>query len=658
MLIAVRWSMPPKLRASTKPMSQRQSPEIVRYLARWLLYKERDQGVRLTYDLRGLFMLEYIMLGASCLIIALLLTILVKASKPSVAIVTQMEALGLSIQSLKLDLGKLEGGLQTLGQSLGGQLQGLVQSTTNSLETIRTTIDQKLTQAVSESRSGREELQNAFGTFEVKLEHRLSSFETSLGGRFESIQTTLHNRLEQFSKGIANLVSNNQEESASARKELAETLSAFRTEVTQAVSNLSAETLKARETLIQSAATFEMRIQERFEALTETNQQTLESLKTDMGTQLSAMSTALREQLEGNGTQLKNQLSTIQESVGQQMANIAQGSQQTAEQLRSALNDRLAAIQSDNTIKLEEMRRTVDEKLHATLEQRLGQSFQLVSDRLEQVHRGLGEMQTLAAGVGDLKRVLTNVKARGTWGEVQLEAMIEQILTPDQFQKNIATRPDGNERVEIAIRLPGKAEDSPVWLPIDAKFPVEDYQRLVDAHEQADIEQVEVAAKALETRIRQQAKAIREKYVAPPYTTDFAVMYLPTEGLYAEVLRRPGLQESIQQDHRVMIAGPTNLAAMLNSLQMGFRTLAIEKRSSEVWALLAAVKTEFSKFGDVVAATQKKLEAATNQFSQVGVRARAIQRKLRDVEALPAPQDSLLMVLPASDMDEEVEEGV
>lgn len=324
-------------------------------------------------------------------------------------------------------------------------------------------------------------------------------------------------------------------------------------------------------------------------------------------------------------------------------AELAQGFgafEQRVEARWSALNERLKEIQADSASKLEQMRKVVDEKLQETLERRLDQSFKLVSERLDQVHRGLGEMQTLAAGVGDLKRVLTNVKARGTWGEFQLEAMIEQVLTPDQYAKNVATRPGAAERVEFAVRLPGRDEGHPVWLPIDAKFPVEDYQRLMDAHERADLEQIEAAARALEARIRIEARTIREKYVAPPHTTDFAVMYLPAEGLYAEVLRRPGLAESIQREHRVTLSGPTNLAAMLNSLQMGFRTLAIEKRASDVWQVLGQVKTEFGRFADVIAATQRKLEAASTQLGQVGTRTRAIERRLRDVEALPAPAGS------------------
>ncbi|MFO1346948.1 MAG: DNA recombination protein RmuC, partial [Rhodocyclaceae bacterium] len=289
------------------------------------------------------------------------------------------------------------------------------------------------------------------------------------------------------------------------------------------------------------------------------------------------------------------QLGTLQaqqfEAFGQHLNRLTQSFDARVEQLRLTVETRLGAIQTENAAKLEEMRKTVDEKLHATLEQRLGESFKLVSERLEQVHRGLGEMQTLAAGVGDLKKVLTNVKTRGTWGEVQLANLLEQVLTAEQYAENVATRPKSGDRVEFAIRLPGREDGQPVWLPIDAKFPVEDYQKLVEAQERADVVAVEAAAKALEMRLKDEAKTIREKYIEPPYTTDFAILYLPTEGLYAEALRRPGLVEALQRDQRVSIAGPTTLAAMLNSLQMGFRTLAIEKRSSEVWAVLGAIKT-------------------------------------------------------------------
>jgi len=346
--------------------------------------------------------------------------------------------------------------------------------------------------------------------------------------------------------------------------------------------------------------------------------------------------------------------------VSQQLTGLVQGSQHNAEQLRTALNERLGAIQADNATKLEEMRRTVDEKLHATLEQRLGESFKQVSDRLEQVHKGLGEMQTLAGSVGDLKRVMTNVKSRGTWGEMQLGAIIDNVLTPDQFARNVKTVPGSDELVEFAIRLPGRNDEHPVWLPIDSKYPVEQYQRLMDAQDAADKAAIQSAGNAFETSIKLEAKKIFAKYVSPPHTTDFAVLYLPTEGLFAEVMRRPGLVEAVQNDCRVMITGPANLAAMLNSLQMGFKTLAIEKRSSEVWSLLGMVKTEFAKFGDVVEATKKSIDAAAKKFDEVGVRTRAIQRKLRDVQDLPAPETALPLAgastaaLPGLDPEEDL----
>jgi DNA recombination protein RmuC len=305
------------------------------------------------------------------------------------------------------------------------------------------------------------------------------------------------------------------------------------------------------------------------------------------------------------------------------------------ERLKNSVEGRLLAIQNDNAAKLETIRQTVDEKLHATLEQRLGQSFKLVSDRLEQVHRGLGEMQTLAAGVGDLKRVLTNVKSRGTWGEVQLSALLEQLLTADQFSANVATVPGSNERVDFAIRLPGRGDGAVVWLPIDAKFPIEDYQRLLDAQDKADPVAAEEAAKAIELRLKSEARSVHEKYISPPDTTDFALLYLPIEGLYAEALRRPGLAETLQREWRVSLSGPTTLAAMLNSLQMGFRTLAIEQRSAEVWAVLGAVKTEFGKFGEALAQTKKKLDEASNSISKAETRTRQLSRKLKSVEALP-----------------------
>uniref|UniRef100_Q47FN2 DNA recombination protein RmuC n=1 Tax=Dechloromonas aromatica (strain RCB) TaxID=159087 RepID=Q47FN2_DECAR len=341
------------------------------------------------------------------------------------------------------------------------------------------------------------------------------------------------------------------------------------------------------------------------------------------------------------------------EAFARELNRFSLGLDERFERLKTTVEGRLTAIQTDNANKLEEMRRTVDEKLHATLEQRLGESFKLVSDRLEQVHRGLGEMQTLAAGVGDLKRVLTNVKTRGTWGEVQLSALLEQLLTADQFASNVATRPGSNERVDFAIRLPGKDDGAVVWLPIDAKYPIEDYQRLLDAQERADPAAVEEASRAIETRLKSEAKSIHEKYVSPPHTTDFAMLYLPLEGLYAEALRRPGLAETLQRDFRVSLAGPTTLAALLNSLQMGFRTLAIEQRSAEVWAVLGAVKTEFGKFGEALAHTRKKLDEASNSIAKAETRTRQLSRKLKEVEALPAAESEQLIGVVEFDGEDE-----
>ena len=346
----------------------------------------------------------------------------------------------------------------------------------------------------------------------------------------------------------------------------------------------------------------------------------------------------------------KTQLEAMSSAIGK----LSESNEKKLEAVRVTVEGKLQSIQNDNAKQLDQMRQTVDEKLQGTLEKRLGESFKQVSERLEQVHKGLGEMQTLATGVGDLKKVLTNVKTRGTWGEVQLGALLEQVLNPDQFASNVATK-DGGERVEFAIKLPGQGtnKDEIVWLPIDAKFPVEDYQRLVEAQENADVEGVEVAGKQLESRVKTCARDICEKYLNPPKTTDFGILFLPIEGLFAEVIRRTGLAEIIQRECRVVIAGPTTLWSILNSLQMGFRTLAIQKRSSEVWNLLAAVKTEWTKYGDVLDAVQKKLHQASDTIEKAKSRSRAVGRKLKDVQELPVGEASAL--LPADVMEEEAE---
>lgn len=336
-------------------------------------------------------------------------------------------------------------------------------------------------------------------------------------------------------------------------------------------------------------------------------------------------------------------LARFASQFGERLQGLVELNDRRMQDVRQVVDQRLQALQADNGARLEEMRRTVDEKLHATLEQRLGESFRMVSDRLEAVHKGLGEMQTLAAGVGDLKRVLTNVKSRGTWGEVQLARLMEDAMTPEQYARNVKPVPGSDAVVEFAIRLPGKDEGGgPVWLPIDAKFPKEEYERLMDAQDAAEQEAARAAGAALAKAVETQARLIASKYVAPPHTTDFAIMFLPTEGLYAEVLRRPGLLDKLH-GLRVNVAGPANLAALLNSLQMGFRTLAIERRSSEVWQVLRAVKTEFAKFGESLATVKKTLDTASNRIGQTEVRTRAMLRNLRTVEALPEAEAARLL---------------
>ena len=361
--------------------------------------------------------------------------------------------------------------------------------------------------------------------------------------------------------------------------------------------------------------------------------------------------------LNASGDAMRTQTEQL-DAFRAQLAQLAEANERRLTEIRQAVEQRLASLQEGNEKKLDQMRATVDEKLHATLEQRLGESFKQVADRLEQVHKGLGEMQTLARDVGSLNRVLTNVKTRGIFGETQLAGLLEQVFTPEQYAVNVATVPGSSERVEFAIRLPGQrgpeaGGGAPLWLPIDAKFPREDYERLLDAQERADPAAVEAAAKAIESRLRAEARSIRDKYLSPPHTTEFAILFVPTEGLYAEALRRPGLLEALQREFKVMLAGPTTLLATLTSLQMGFRTLALEKRSAEVWEVLGAVKTEFGKFGEVLARTKKKLAEASDTIDAASVRTRAMERRLRDVESLPEPRVAEL--LPGLDGDDAAE---
>ncbi len=349
-------------------------------------------------------------------------------------------------------------------------------------------------------------------------------------------------------------------------------------------------------------------------------------------------------QIDAFAQQLAVLQKTLGDTLATQLQSLCESNARRLSEVRATLEFQLAQLQQSNAQKLDEMRKTVDEQLQTTLQTRLGESFKLVAERLEQVHRGLGEMQTLAQGVGDLKHLLTNVKSRGVFGEAQLGALLEQVFTADQYAAQVATRPGNRNMVDYAIRLPGRALDgAPLWLPIDAKFPNEDYERLLDAQGRADAPAAELAGKALEARIRAEARSIAEKYIEPPHTTDFAILFLPTEGLYAEVLRRPGLMEALQREQRVTLAGPTTLLAMLSSLQMGFRTLALEKRSSEVWQVLGAVKTEFAKFGDVLAKVKSQAEGVLKTIDSAEQRSRVMGRALKNVEALGGPEATALL---------------
>ena len=426
--------------------------------------------------------------------------------------------------------------------------------------------------------------------------------------------------------------------------------SAVRADVQQLERSLRDEVARSagntRSELAQTLATFQQTLLTQQGDVARTQNEQIDSFRT----QLASTQQHQADTLGRSGEQQALSLQRFSDTLIDQLRALSQSNDQRMAEVRTTVEQKLTAIQQDNEKKLEQVRQTVDEKLHATLEQRLGESFKQVADRLEQVHRGLGEMQGLAKDVGSLSRVLNNVKTRGNFGEVQLAALLEEVFTADQFGRNVETIPGSNQRVDFALRLPGRRDDGvPLWLPIDAKFPREDYERLLDAQERADPIAAEIAAKAIEMRLRAEARTIREKYIAAPHTADFGILFVPTEGLYAEALRRPGLVEALQREHKIMLAGPTTLLATLNSLQMGFRTLALEKRSAEVWEVLGAVKTEFGKFGQVLAKTKKKLDEAANTIDEAQTRTNVMTRKLKSVEALSDDRSQLL--LPGAEFD-------
>lgn len=419
---------------------------------------------------------------------------------------------------------------------------------------------------------------------------------------------------------------------------------------------VSRSAVATRQELSQSLATFQQTLLAQQGDVARTQNEQIDSFRTQLAATQQMLADTLRQSTlsmsqhaQDARTAQDQTLARFSENLNNQLRLLSQTNEQRLTEVRQSVEQKLSAIQADNEKKLEQMRATVDEKLHATLEQRLGESFKQVADRLEQVHKGLGEMQNLARDVGSLNRTLTNVKTRGTFGELQLENLLEQVFTVEQYESNVVVVPSTSNRVDFAIRLPGREGEKSVWLPIDAKFPREDYDNLLEAQQRADVTAVETYAKAIESRLKLEAKGIQTKYVSPPDTTDFAILFVPTEGLYAEALRRPGLVESMQRDFKVMLAGPTTLLALLNSLQMGFRTLALEKRSAEVWTVLGAVKTEFKKFGDILDKTKKKLDEASNNIDLAQTRTRVMTRKLSGVEALPESRAQQLLPLPAAE---------
>jgi len=474
-----------------------------------------------------------------------------------------------------------------------------------------------------------------------EVQASLKSSTDSLVQSLDRISVAQRQRLEDFTDQLNALKQAGEMSASHLRQEMTIALNSMKESQEKRLSENA-------QRLHQGVESFGRRLSE----FSEASQEGASRTRAELSTVLKDFKDSLQKQMNDMATLQKLQL----DSFSAQLTNLTEKNEKKSDELRTVVQSRLSELQSDNTAKLEEMRRTVDEKLQGTLDKRLGESFKQVSDRLEQVHRGLGEMQTLATGVGDLKRVLSNVKTRGNWGEMQLGNLLEQILTPDQYGRNVKTKPTGNQTVEFAIRLPGPEENDNegVWLPIDAKFPKEDYERLVDAAERGDATGVEQAAKELDSRVRSEAREIRDKYLAPPHTTDFGLLYLPTEGLYAEVLRRPGLVDSLQREQRVVVVGPTTLAALLNSLQMGFRTLAIQKRSSEVWRVLGAVKTQFGKFGDLLDKVKEKLDETGNTIEDAVHRTRQIEKKLRKVEALPGDEAvALLTEEQSADADED-----
>ncbi len=492
------------------------------------------------------------------------------------------------------------------------------------------------------ARDARQELTEAFKGFGDSVVQRMTEVATMQKVQLDDFSSLLGS----FAKASGERLDGVRAESATGAKQLREevvsTLGTLSETINNTMSELAAAQKAQLDTFSSQLVSFARTSGEKLDGIRTESASGAKQLREEVVATLKGITEATTKAMGEMANVQKAQLDSMSTAI----VKLAESNELKLEAMRGTVESKLQSMQVDNAKQLDQMRQTVDEKLQGTLEKRLGESFKQVSERLELVHKGLGEMQTLATGVGDLKKVLTNVKTRGTWGEVQLGMLLEQVLNPDQFAANVATK-DGGERVEFAIRLPGQGtnKDETIWLPIDAKFPVEDYQRLIEAQERVDIDGVEAAGKQLESRVKACASDICEKYLNPPRTTDFAVLFLPIEGLFAEVIRRTGLIEVIQREYRVVIAGPTTLWAILSSLQMGFRTLAIQKRSSEVWNLLAAVKTEWTKYGEVLDAVQKKLHQASDTLDKARTRSRAVGKRLKDVQELPAGEATALLPL-------------
>jgi DNA recombination protein RmuC len=535
---------------------------------------------------------------------------------------------------------------KALREEIQNTLKGSTDSLIKSVEGISVAQQKRLEDLVSRMDGLKKEQAEQAKQLREELQSNFKTTTESLIQAVDKISSLQHLRLEDFAARLEALKKGSESAASHLRTELGTSLTALKESQNTRLGEIVTQLERQLENFGRRLAEFG-----------QTSSDNAAKGRTEQSKAIKDFGDSLQRQLTDAAAGQKQQL----EVFGSQLGRLIESNEKKATELRLAIEGKLDHLASENIKKLEEMRATVDEKLQSTLEKRLGESFKLVGDRLDLVHKGLGEMQTLATGVGDLKRVLTNVKTRGGWGEMQLGRLLDELLPAGQFAKNVQTVPGSKrESVEYAIKLPGKKDDdeAKVWLPIDAKFPKEDYERLVDAAEKGDVEGVEVAAKALELRIRSQARDIRDKYIGPPHTTDFGMLYLPTEGLYAEVLRRPGLADSLQREYRVIVMGPTTIAAFLNSLQMGFSTLAVQKRSSEVWKVLGAVKTDFAKFGDLLDGIKKKLDDTGAIIEKAAHRGRQIQRKLRTAPDIPEAEATALLLSGTPENEAELDAGV